>query len=78
MLTGIQTYLFRREQAGPLEQNDLGPSPKLRGSGNGRKINKLIATPLPSICFTHKLKSENLKICIPLIIYHINQLNEDL
>ena len=30
--------VFRQEQAGPLKQNDWGPSPKLRGLGFGGKL----------------------------------------
>ena len=36
---GYRLSLFRQEQAGPLKQNDWGPSPKLRGPGFGRKLN---------------------------------------
>ena len=46
------TDFFPLEQAGPLTQYDRGPSPKLRGLGFSGKF-KLIATPLPSIGFTH-------------------------
>ena len=36
---GIHTSFFRKEQAGPLKQNDWGPGPKLRGLGFGEKLN---------------------------------------
>ena len=36
---GYRLNFFRQEQAGPLKQNDQGPSPKLRGPGFGRKSN---------------------------------------
>ena len=35
---GYRLIFFHQEQAGPLKQNDRGPSPKLRGQGFGRKL----------------------------------------
>ena len=51
---GYRLTFFGQKQAGPLKQNDWGPSPKLGGLGFSflRKV-KLILAPLPSICFTH-------------------------
>ena len=36
---GYRLTNFHQVQAGPLNQNDWGPSPKLRGTGFGGKIN---------------------------------------
>ena len=69
-IAGIQTNFFRQEQAGPLKQNDWGPRIQL-------KI-ELILTLLPIYSY---LKSETLKICIPIYLpykQYLNQLNEDL
>ena len=48
---GYRLTLFCQKKAGPLTQNDWGPSPKLRGPGFGGKL--VNSTPLPSIGFTH-------------------------
>ena len=48
---GYRLTFFHQEQAGPLKQNDFGPSPKLRDPGFGRKL--LISTPLLLLCFFH-------------------------
>ena len=79
----MQTNLFSPGASWAPKTKLLGAQPKTQGPRIRRKI-KHISIPLPSICFTPiKLKSEMLKICIPLIINHIiqsigNQLNEDL
>ena len=39
MFQGYRLTFFRQEQAGPLKQNDWGPSPKQRGPGFGGKFN---------------------------------------
>ena len=36
---GYRLTFIRLEQAGPLKQNDWGPSPKLRGPGFSKKLN---------------------------------------
>ena len=60
---GYKLTFFGQEQAGPLK-----PSPKLRGPGCGGKLNS----------FQHHCQAFalliTLKICIPLIIYHINRI----
>ena len=37
-LEGYRLTFFHQEQAGPLNQNDWGPSPKLRGPGFSGKL----------------------------------------
>ena len=69
-MAGIQTNLFYQEQAGPQKPNDLGPSPKLMGPGFGG--NHFITT-TKHLLYSY-LKLKTLKICIPLIIYHITVL----
>ena len=34
-IQGYRLTFFRQEQAGPLKQNDLGPSPKQRAQDSG-------------------------------------------
>ena len=38
-LQGYRLTFFRKEQAGPLKENDWGPSSKQRGPGFGGKLN---------------------------------------
>ena len=66
---GYRLTVFRWEQAGPLKQNNWGPSPKLRGPRFGGKWNSFqYHCRIAKRLLYSYLKSETLKICIPLTI----------
>ena len=72
---GYRLNVFHWEQAGTLKQNYWGPSPKLRGTRFGGKWNSFqYHCDIAKHLLYSYLKSETLKICIHLIIYHFNSI----